>query len=75
MPPRSEPAGPLDFSGRVVVVTGGCRGIGAGIARRFLRAGAGVVICCRHAPDDVPAAGGRTAAFVEADVRDPDQID
>jgi NAD(P)-dependent dehydrogenase (short-subunit alcohol dehydrogenase family) len=65
----------LDLSGRVVVVTGGCRGIGRGIATRFLEAGADVVICCRHEPDELPSAEGRTAAFVEADVRDPDQIE
>jgi NAD(P)-dependent dehydrogenase (short-subunit alcohol dehydrogenase family) len=66
---------PLDFSGKVAVVTGGCRGIGAGIARRFLEAGADVVICCRHAPETLPVGGGRPAAFVEADVREPDKID
>ena len=68
-------AAPLDFSGKVAIVTGGCRGIGAGIARRFLDAGADVVICCRHAPDDLPTANGRTAAFVEADVRQPEHVD
>ena len=41
---------------------------------RFLEAGAGVVICCRHRPDQLPAAEGREAVFVEADVRDPDQV-
>jgi NAD(P)-dependent dehydrogenase (short-subunit alcohol dehydrogenase family) len=66
---------PLDMSGKVVVVTGGCRGIGRGIALRFLEAGADVVICCRHEPDELPSAGGRTATFVEADVRDADAID
>jgi len=66
---------PLDLSGKVVIVTGGCRGIGRGIATRFLEAGAEVVICCRHEPDQAPSGGGRTAAFVEADVRDPDQIE
>jgi NAD(P)-dependent dehydrogenase (short-subunit alcohol dehydrogenase family) len=66
---------PLDFTGKVVIVTGGCRGVGRGITDRFLEAGADVVICCRHEPDALPSAGGRTAMYVEADVRDPDQID
>ena len=66
---------PLDFSGNAVIVTGGCRGIGRGIAERFLEAGADVVICCRHRPDALPAAAGREAVFVEADVRDPDHAE
>jgi len=66
---------PLDFTGTVVIVTGGCRGVGRGIAERFLAAGADVVICCRNQPETLPAAGGREAVFVAADVRDPDQID
>lgn len=63
------------MSGKVAIVTGGCRGIGRGITVRFLEAGADVVICCRHEPDDVPSAAGRAAAFVEADVRDPEQVE
>ena len=66
---------PLDFSGKAVIVTGGCRGIGRGIAERFLHAGADVVICCRHQPDTLPAADGREAVFVVADVRDPDECE
>jgi NAD(P)-dependent dehydrogenase (short-subunit alcohol dehydrogenase family) len=66
---------PLDFSGKVVIVTGGCRGVGRGIAECFLGAGADVVVCCRNEPETLPAAGGRDAMFVAADVRDPDQID
>ena len=65
---------PFDYSGKAVIVTGGCRGVGLGITVRFLVAGAGVVICCRHRPDRLPAADGREAVFVEADVRDPDQV-
>jgi NAD(P)-dependent dehydrogenase (short-subunit alcohol dehydrogenase family) len=65
-----------DFAGQAVVVTGGSRGIGAAIARAFLRAGAQVLVCGRTEPADaslLPAADGRTAVFVRADVRDPDQ--
>ena len=65
----------LDFSGKAVIVTGGCRGVGRGIAQRFLAAGADVLVCCRNEPESLPDANGRTAAFVAADVRDPDQID
>jgi NAD(P)-dependent dehydrogenase (short-subunit alcohol dehydrogenase family) len=61
--------------GQGVIVTGGTRGIGAGIARAFLRAGAQVLVCGRTEPADslLPATGGRTAAFARADVRDPEQ--
>src|SRR5262245_2982726 len=68
-------ADPLDLSGNVVIVTGGCRGIGRGIASRFLDAGADVVVCCRHEPETLPHSGEREAAFVAADVREPEEID
>jgi NAD(P)-dependent dehydrogenase (short-subunit alcohol dehydrogenase family) len=66
---------PLDFSGRVALVTGGGRGVGLGITRRFLAAGARVVIASRKAPERLPAEEGREALFVECDVRDPEAID
>jgi NAD(P)-dependent dehydrogenase (short-subunit alcohol dehydrogenase family) len=59
-----------------VVITGGTRGIGAGLAAAFLAAGGRVLVCGRTAPADpslLPAADGRTALFCQADVRDPDQ--
>jgi NAD(P)-dependent dehydrogenase (short-subunit alcohol dehydrogenase family) len=68
-------ADPLDLSGRVVLVTGGGRGVGRGISERFLEAGAEVVICGRKAPQAPPAGGGRQAFFVAADVRDPEQAE
>jgi NAD(P)-dependent dehydrogenase (short-subunit alcohol dehydrogenase family) len=63
----------LDMSGKVAIVTGGGRGVGRGIAERFLEAGADVVICGRTQPDALPEAGGRRGAFVQADVRDFEQ--
>ena len=66
---------PLDFSGKVVVVTGGGKGVGRGISERFLAGGAEVVICGRTPPEKVPEAGGRAAHFTPADVREVEQIE
>jgi NAD(P)-dependent dehydrogenase (short-subunit alcohol dehydrogenase family) len=65
---------PLDFTGRAVVVTGGTRAIGAGIAQRFLASGAEVLVCGRREPAHLPRAAGRVARFTAADVRDPEQV-
>ena len=54
-----------DFSERVVVVTGGSRGVGAGIVAAFAAAGAHVVTCGRH------EAEVEDAVFMVADVRKP----
>jgi NAD(P)-dependent dehydrogenase (short-subunit alcohol dehydrogenase family) len=64
------------LTGRRVIITGGTKGVGAGIALGFLRAGARVLVCARHEPpaDTLPAADGRTAEFALADVRDPEQV-
>ena len=67
-----------DLSGRVALVTGGSRGIGAATALRLAEAGADVAVGCgRHREAAEEIAGkitglGRRAVVVSGDMADPD---
>ena len=49
----------IDMTGRVVLVTGGGRGVGDGIVASYLAAGADVEICGRNEPETLRELDGR----------------
>jgi NAD(P)-dependent dehydrogenase (short-subunit alcohol dehydrogenase family) len=61
---------PSDFNGRVVVVTGGARGIGEAICGAFLEVGARVVALDLLAPSE-PLEGAR---YLQANIADPQSV-
>lgn len=58
----------LGLAGRVVLVTGGVRGVGAGISKVFADQGATVVTCARRPVEGLPY------AFHSCDIRDDDSV-
>lgn len=60
----------LDFTGKVVLVTGGAKGVGDGIVSVFLEAGAEIEICGRNQPEQLRRHGDREPVFTSVDVRD-----
>jgi 7-alpha-hydroxysteroid dehydrogenase len=70
---------PFTLSGKIALVTGGGRGIGATIARVFSEAGAAVAVTARTASEvgavaaEIQATGGRAVA-ITADLYDVDQL-
>ncbi len=65
----------FDFNGKVVLVTGASRGIGAAIARAFAAAGATVYACARNEPASGEAPALANIRFATVDVRDPEALD
>lgn len=62
----------FSLKGKAAVVTGGASGMGEAITRRFLQAGASVLIV--DIGDQADKAAELGAEFARADVSDPDQI-
>ena len=69
------------LAGRIALVTGASRGIGAAVARRFTAEGAHLVLVARtvggleELDDEIRKAGGRAATLVPLDLREHEALD
>ncbi len=59
---------------KVVIVTGGTKGIGKQIAQSFLKEKAKVIICARNQPQETIQDGESIADYFQCDVRESNQI-
>jgi NAD(P)-dependent dehydrogenase (short-subunit alcohol dehydrogenase family) len=65
----------MDFTDKIVLVTGATSGIGEAVARRFCEAGATLVLSGRNAERGAALAGDISASFIAGDLTDPDFAD
>lgn len=71
----------MRLDGRIALITGASRGIGAAVAKRFASEGAQVIITGRtvggleEVDDAIRASGGKPATIVPLDLRSHDMID
>src|SRR6266478_5903210 len=70
----------MTYTNKVVVITGGSKGIGKGCVQAFVAAGAKIVFCARHEAEgqslaaEMKTHGPGEARFVPCDVAQPEDI-
>lgn len=70
----------MNYSNKVVLITGGSKGIGRGCVEAFVHAGARVVFCARHSEEgeklatEVSERGPGTAQFFQCDVSNVEEL-